>query len=149
MAHFNPGGGDYEPFGKNEYRRSTVGLKYDSHSLAHDSVPIEVIDGSNEKVLQSGEALAKITSGDDEGKVGPFQSGATDGRGDVDNLVGVNDTFLPWQLLRRDVEVGVCYEGTLRQDRCFVRDSDGKRIPMTDAVADALVAKKNLSISFR
>lgn len=149
MAHFNAGGGDSTPFGKNEYRRSSKGLKYDPHTLAMDSVTAEDIDGSQEKVLQSGEVLALITSGADEGKAGPFQAGATDGRQTVANIIGVNDTFLPWQLLRRDVEVGVCYEGTLDQNHCYERNAAGERVVMSDTTAAALVAKKNLSINFR
>lgn len=154
MAHFNPGGGDSSTFGKNEYRRSTKGLKYDPGTLYMESVTEESTMDSQGvetmvRILQSGEALARITSGDGKDKFGPFQLAATDGRADVANLVGVNDTFLPWQLMRRDVEVGICYEGTLNQDRCFIRDADGKRIRMTDTVAAALVAKKSTTISFR
>lgn len=154
MAHFTSGITDSDTFGKNEYRRSTVGLKYDSATLAAASVEFETVGGANggssqEKILQSGEVLAKITSGADAGKVGPFQADVTDGRQNVDNIVGVNDTFAPWQLLRRDIEVGVCYAGTLVQGKCFTRDADGKRIPLSDTVAAALVAKKNLNITFR
>lgn len=154
MAHFTSGITDSAPFGKNEYRRSTKGCKYDPYTLYAASVPSETVAGVNgassvEKVLQSGEALCKITSGPGTGKVGPFQLGATDGREDVANLVGVNDTFVPWQLLRRDVEVAALYDGTLAQTKCFIRDASGARIAMTDTVAAALVAKKSLSITFR
>jgi len=154
MAHFTSGITDSDTFGKNEYRRSTVGLKYDSATLAAASVALETVNGANggsseEKILQSGEVLAKITSGPDAGKVGPFQAGATDGRADLDNIVGVNDTFAPWQLLRRDIEVGVCYAGTLVQAKCFTRDAAGARVVLDDTTAAALVAKKNIEITFR
>lgn len=154
MAHFTSGITDSDTFGKNEYRRSTVGLKYASATLAKDSVPLETVGGVNgassqEKILQSGEVLAKITSGPDIGKVGPYQVDATDGRGDLDNIDGVNDTFAPWQLLRRDIEVGVCYAGTLVQPKVFMRNAAGARVPITDDVAAALVAKPNLNITFR
>lgn len=148
MAHFTKGITDFEPFGKNEYRRSTKGLKYNSYSLAASTVPTETIDGVTQKVLQSGEVLAKITSGAEAGKVGPFQAGATDGRADLANVVGVNDTFLPWQLLHRDVEVAACYEGALVQAKCFERNAAGARIALTDATAEALIAGKRCSITF-
>lgn len=153
MAHFNPGGGDSTTFGKNEYRYSTKGLKYSPVSIYKESVPKEEATGSDastseERILQSGEALARITSGPGKDKFGPFQLGATDGRQDVANLVGVNDTFLPWQLLRRDVEAAACYEGTLKQDWCTIRDSNGARVPMTDAVATGLNTKST-NLHFR
>lgn len=149
MASFTSGITDYQPFGKNEYRHSVYGLKYLPWTLSAASVPTETIDGSVQKVLQSGEVLAKITSGPEAGKVGPFQAGATDGRQTLANIVGVNDTFLPWQLLHRDVEVAVCYNGTLNQSRCFERDAAGARIALTDTTAAQLVAKKTGNITFQ
>lgn len=149
MASFTSGITDYQPFGKNEYRHSTKGLKYNSWTLSAASVPTETIDGSVQKVLQSGEVLAKITSGPESGKVGPFQAGVTDGRQTLANIVGVNDTFVPWQLLVRDVEVAGCYEGTLNQGRCFERDAAGARITLTDTTAAQLVAKKTGNITFQ
>lgn len=149
MASFESGITDFQPFGKNEYRRSTYGLKYTSYTLSAASVPTETIDGSTEKVLQAGEVLAKITSGAESGKVGPFQAEATDGRQTLTNIVGVNDTFLPWQLLHRDVEVAACYEGTLDQPKCFERNAAGARIALTDTTAAAMVAKKTMSITFQ
>lgn len=148
MPHFKPAEGVFTPFGKNVYWYSTEGLKYRSKMVAKDSVTAEDIDGDLTKVLQSGEALAKITSGPDIGKVGPFQLGVTDGRQTIANLVGVNDTFTPWQLNRRDKEVAVCYDGALRQDKCFIRDATGKRIAMPDNVAAGLVAQKGISLNF-
>lgn len=149
MASFESGITDFKPFGKNEYRRSTKGLKYTSYTVSAASVPTEVIDGSTEKVLQSGEVMAKITSGPEAGKVGPFQADATDGRQTLANIVGVNDTFLPWQLLHRDVEIAVCYEGTLDQPKCFERNTSGARIALTDTTAAQLVAKKTGNITFQ
>jgi len=115
--------GDRSPFGQNEYRRSTSDLKYDSFTVAASTVRSQTIDGvAGQKILQPGTVLAKITSGGEAGKVGPFVTGATDvadGRQTLANIVGVNDTFLPWQLAERDVEVAVCYEGTLVQAWCI------------------------------
>lgn len=149
MASFESGITDFKPFGKNEYRHSTKGLKYNSFTAAAAAVPTETIDGSTEKVLQSGEVMARITSGPEAGKIGPFQAGVTDGRQTLANIVGVNDTFAPWQLLHRDIEVAVCYEGTLNQSRCFERDASGARIPLTDTTAAQLVAKKTGNITFQ
>jgi hypothetical protein len=149
MASFERGGpASTTPFGKNEFLRSTQDVKYESYTLASASVPVETIDGSEQKILQSGEVLARITSGDDLGKVGPFTAGATDGRAEVANIVGINGTFLPWQLLHRDVEVGVAVEARVVQAWCIERDATGARIPLSNATADALVGKKQLSILF-
>lgn len=129
------------PFGKNQYLRSTRGPKYESYTVAAASVPAETIDGAtDQKVLQSGEVLAKITSGAEIGKVGPFQAGATDGRQTAANIVGINDTFLPWQLMHADREVAVCYDAAVVQAWCFERDAAGARIPLTNATRDAIVA---------
>lgn len=149
MPSFQDGITDYEPFGKNEYRRSTHGLQYESYTLAAATVTAETIDGSSQKVLQSGEVLAKITSGTHSGKIGPFQADATDGRQTLTNIVGVNDTFVPWQLLHRDVEVAACYIGTLNQAKCFERNAAGARIALTDTTAAAMVAKKTMNITFQ
>jgi hypothetical protein len=66
------------PFGKNVYLRSTRGIQTKSAMLAADTIPARTIDGwGNQKVLQPGTVLAKITSGPDTGKVGPFQAGGT------------------------------------------------------------------------
>lgn len=152
MAHFNKGGGGPNPFGKNSYLRSTQDVKKDPYTLAASTVPLEDVgDGSgvSQKVLQSGEVLAKITSGPEIGKVGPFQAGATDGRQTLANIVGINDTFLPWQLLERDVEVAVTYEATVVQGWCFERDAAGLRIVLTNTTAAAMTAAKAISLMFK
>ncbi len=66
------------PFGRNEYLRSTVGCKFESYTLAAATWPATTIDGvAGQKIAQRGTALAKITSGPDAGKVGPFQGSGT------------------------------------------------------------------------
>ena len=151
MASFTKGGGVKAPFGKNAYLRSTRDVKTDSGTLAASSVATETIDGSVQKILQSGELLAKITSGPETGKFGPFQAGVTDGRQTAANIVGINDTFLPWQLQERDVEVGIVYEATVVQAWCFERDAGGARIPLSNATVAALVAAapKGVALNFR
>jgi hypothetical protein len=146
MASFDKNFADYEPFGKNEYLHSTVGCKFDSFTVAKDSVPSVVIDGSTEKVLQSGVLLAKITSGPMAGKYGPYTTDATNGLQTTANIVGINDTFTPWQLLRRDKVVAALYIGTVKQARCFMV-TGGVFVPVTDAVFDAMRGTKTLDIT--
>lgn len=150
MPAFSKGGAAKTPFGKNEYLRSVRGLKFESYTCAAASVPAETIDGqAGQKVLQPGTVMAKITSGGDSGKVGPFQAGVADGRQTLANIVGLNDTFLPWQLIERDVEIAVLYEGTAVQAWCFELDAGGARIALTNTTADAMRGTKGLDITFK
>ena len=149
MASFTKGGAASTPFGKNVFLRSTQDVKWESYTLSAASVPTETIDGFTQKVLQSGEVLAKITSGPEAGKVGPFMAGATDGRQTVGNIVGLNGTFLPWQLLERDVEVAAAYECTAVQGWCFERNAGGARITLTNTTADAMRGTKGLDVMFK
>lgn len=243
-------------FGVNKYKRSTVGLKFNSYTVAANSVPLLTIaDGTKQRILQPGTAMAKIISGSDAGKIGPFQAagtadkwtmtpggtwsggtftmtigsittaaipfganlatlqaaldaafgagnvvasggpqsttataytaggsgiytgpltmtlnigsvtgtsptntpvhtvtgiaGALDGRSSTSNLVGLNDTALPWQLLEHDAEVGVLYDGTVYQGWCYELDVNGASIALQNATATAMVAQKSMSITFQ
>ena len=150
MSSFVKGGGVSTPFGRNEYLRSTRNTQFESYTIAAATLPARTIDGNpNQKILQPGTVLAKITSGGDAGKVGPFQAGATDGRQTAANIVGLNDTFLPWQLIERDVEVGVLYHGTAVQAWCFEYDAGGNAIALTNTTADAMRGTKGLDITFK
>lgn len=51
--------------------------------------------------------------------------GATDGRENPDNIVGFNNTFLPWQLSERDVEVAIVYEASVVQANCLQLNAGG------------------------
>ncbi len=129
------------PFGRNEFRRSTKNHHPESYMCARGGVPNETVDGqTGQKFLQAGEVMAKITSGADAGNIGCFQAGATDGRQTLANIVGINGTFLPWQLNHRDVEVAVHYDVAVVQAWCFERDAAGARIPLTNATRDAISA---------
>lgn len=252
------------PFGRNVFLRSTQDVKTVSRTLAASTVPEVTVDGSTQKIVQPGTVLAKITSGPETGKVGPFQgvgtdevqtltqggtitggtfdltvlgvtiadiaynvtaaalqtairaavadsgasaayksiaqgltvtggpvtstpftvtfngvtgtdvpemtvdvtnltgvsanitpatvtpgvAGATDGRGDTDNIVGICNTFLPWQLLDRDVEVAVVYEASVVQANCIEYTAAGVAVPLGDTTAAAMVGKKSLDIKF-
>ena len=79
----------------------------------------------------------------------PGVVGATDGRQTAANYVGICDTFLPTQLLERDVEVAYIYHGTATQAKCFELNAAGTVIALTDTTADALRSSKNCDITFR
>lgn len=142
-------------FAKKQYLRSVVGKKVESYTCSAASVNTESFtDGTgtvyaNQKILQSGEVIARITSGPESGKFGPFQLGVTDGRQTAANIVGINDTFAPWQLLTGDLEIGVTYICTAVQAWCTIRDASGARIALTDVVADAMRGTKGLDITFK
>ncbi len=112
----------------------------------------EDADGNPDYVLQEGEALVALTSGPNAGKCVPFQldggTAFTDGRSTVANLVGICKDYFGWELKERDVEAGVLDRGHLVQAWCTIRDADGNRVALTNAVADALRGKKNLDILF-
>jgi hypothetical protein len=147
---FVKGGGVSTPFGRNEYMRSTRNTQFESYTLAASTLPARTIDGAaNQKILQPGTVLAKITSGPETGKVGPFQAGVTDGRQTLTNIVGINDTFLPWQLIERDVEVAALYHGTCVQAWCFELDAAGLHIALTNTTADAIRGTKGLDVTFK
>lgn len=115
----------FSAFGRNEYLRSTRGHIFEHYTIAASSV---ALDANGNKVLQTGTILARITSAagtstaSDVGKVGPFQPGASDGRQTVGNIVGVNDSFYPYQLLRGDREVSVLKHGRIVGANCYEYD---------------------------
>lgn len=146
-SRFTAGPGYREPFGRNSYLRSTRDVKTQSWTFAKGAIPTETIDGVSQKVLQPGTLVAKITSGDDDGKVGVFDTGASDGRQTEANVVGICDTFLPWQLLERDHEIAVVYEAAVDQSKCF-QYTAGVRAELGDTAAAYVVAKKHVNITF-
>jgi hypothetical protein len=93
--------------------------------------------------------MAKITSGADSGKVGPFSAAATDGRQTAANIVGLNLTFLPWQLIERDVEISCVYEAVAVQGWCIEHDATNAPIALTNTTADAMRGTKGLDILFK
>lgn len=153
MPSFNPGPFPVAtaPFGRNVFLASTHFAPPKSATVAQSGVPTVVIDGEQRKILQSGEVLARITAaGDDQGKLGVYQVDATDGRGDLANIVGISKTFAPWELIRHDIDAGVLYSCTAKQSKCIYRAADGSPVVgLTDTIAAALVGKKSLSIIFQ
>lgn len=114
---------DRSPFGIREYLRSTEGMKFESYTLAASTIRTQTIDGvAGMKIAQRGLVLAKITSGAESGKVGPFVAGVTDvvdGRQTNTNIVGILETFLPWQTMDRDVEIAANYACAAIQAWCL------------------------------
>lgn len=93
------------------------------------NVPLMTVDNSD-LVGGGSVAVAETTAG---------VPGAADGRQTAANIVGINDTFLPWQLNERDVEVAVTYDASVVQAWCFERNAAGNRVPLTNTTRDAIV----------
>jgi hypothetical protein len=115
------------PFGKNQFLRSTRDLKVESYTLAAATVPSKTIDGW----AGPEDPAAGHRPGQDHlrRRLGQGRSvpggAATDGRQTLANIVGLNRTFLPWQTIERDVEVGVVYECAAVQGWCIELDAAG------------------------
>jgi len=140
MASFTKGPNYRTPFGKSEFLRSTQDIKTESYTVAASTVAAATIDGVATKVLQPGTVMAAITAGVDIGKVGPYQVDATDGRQTAANIVGINYTFLPWQLNERDVEASVVYEASVVQAWCVFYNTGDSATGATTAVTNAVRA---------
>jgi hypothetical protein len=75
--------------------------------------------------------------------------GATDGRADINNIVGICNTELPWQTTEGDREVACVYEAAVYQNRLYMLNAAGQEVPVDDATAAAMFGKKHLDIRFR
>jgi hypothetical protein len=76
--------------------------------------------------------------------------GATDGRENPDNIVGFCNTFLPWQLSERDVEIAVLYEGAVVQAWCLQLNGGGTAYAViSQATANAMRNGPACSILFK
>lgn len=104
-----------------------------------DAPPITTGAGS----LTGGAGTATPTT-----TAGGMSSGATDGRGDPANIAGINDTFLPWQLKERDVEVALLQSGDVVQSRCFQLGASGERVAMSDETVAAIRNNPLFKIGF-
>jgi hypothetical protein len=94
-------------------------------------------------------SLTGSTPGISVAETTPGTAGASDGRGVLANIVGICNTFLPSQLMYRDVEVAVVVEAMVYQNRCFELNAAGIAIPLTDTTAAQMFAKKHLDIRFQ
>jgi hypothetical protein len=149
MPSFDAGGTLRTPFGKNQYLDSTKDVKSESRTFAKSGIPAETIDGETQKVLQPGTILAVITSGADLGKVGVYDTTATDGRQTAANIVGINDTFVPWQLLERDVEVSVTIGAFVKEAWCFHYLAGVRTAGVIAAAKTQINGDASLAITFR
>ena len=95
--------------------------------------------------------IAKATSGAGAGMVGVYQATTpTDGRQTAANIVGVADTFLPWELLERNANVAVAYEATVVQAWCFEYNAAGAEVALTNATRDAITARQDgIQLTFK
>jgi len=146
--------GDQPPIGVNNFLRSTQPGSFltDSRTLSSAAMPTEVGTTTGQKYLQKGEIIAKITTGPNAGKFGVFSTdttGVTDGRSDPANIVGINNSYYPYQLMDRDVEVAVVYAASVVQANVTVRDASGARIPVPNATVDALADRKDLGLIWK
>lgn len=155
MSTFIKGGSVGTPFGRNEFLRSVRGIKTESYTVAASTVTARTIDGyAGQKILQPGTVMAKITSGGESGKIGPYSTdtaGVTDGRSTAANIVGLCVTFLPWQLIERDVEISVAYDCVAVQAWCFEYTLAGGAVPqaLSNTTADAMRGVKGMQINFK
>lgn len=134
------------------YLRSThidLTTSYTYASAAHPIEPADTGIGANQKFLQRGELLAKITSGPNAGKVGVYQVDATDGRENPANIVGINNSYTPWQLSVRDTEVAAVYGASVVTANVTQRDADGKREPVDATVVTALESRSDVKIIWK
>ncbi len=140
------------PFGKNVYLRSRLDIKTESATMASLAMPANyTVDGVARKILQPGTLIAKITSGVSIGKFGVFSAAATDGRQTIANVVGVADTFLPWELNERDANIAVVYEATVVQAWCIEHNGTNVPIALSNATRDAIrtAAIVGLQLNFK
>jgi len=63
---------------------------------------------------------------------------AADGRQTLANIVGLNLTTLPWQLMERDVEISVVYDCEAVQGWCTEYDLNGNLVPLSNTTAAAM-----------
>lgn len=144
MPFYTPGGGVTTPFGRNEFLRSTRGMLVDSYTIDSLTHPSVTIDAFPQKVLQPGTVIAMATSGANSGKVGVFQAGLADGRQTAANIVGIVLTFLPYQLMDGDQEIGVLYGGVVDTTRCLEYNAGGAPIAIQAGTITAMVALPRL-----
>jgi hypothetical protein len=152
MAHFAKADTVRSPFGKNQYLRSTQDVKYESYTFGKNMVPSITIDGDTQKVVQPGTVIAKATAaaGADQNKVGVYQATTpTDGRQTAANIVGILDTFLPWELLERDADVSVAYEGAVVQAWCLEYNAAGAPITILAGTVTTMLAAANMNLLFK
>lgn len=102
---------------------------------------LEVVDSRFTGGSSPAAAVAQTTAADGT-------AGATDGRQLVDNIVGFNNTFLPWQLTNHDEPVAIVYEASVVLANCLMQNPDGTYRALDAATAEALKELRNCSFTF-
>jgi len=112
MSTFVKGGAARTPFGRNEYLRSThPSPRMESYTVAKNTVPTSLVDNVIQRILQPGTVMAKITSGIDSGKIGPYC--ATSGTKAVQTLTPTAVTAGTFTLaLNGEVTAPIAYNAT-------------------------------------
>lgn len=94
------------PFGINEFLRSTQDVKTESYTLSCDTITRQTIDNQiNQRILQPGLVMAKITSGPNAGKVGPYYNGSA-GTSEAQLITGTTVTAGTYKV------VGIQYDSS-------------------------------------
>lgn len=101
-----------------EYLYSQANFTTKSATLASGTL---TADANGDKIVNKGAILAKITTGATSGQYGPYDTGASDGRQTLTNVVGINDSYS--NLRDGDYEAGVCYAGIVRDDKVTLFES--------------------------
>lgn len=118
----------------------SVTITFVGGMAARDVANITVQTGS----LTGGGATATVTAGAATGT-----GKATDGRERGENIAGLCNTFLPWQLKEGDREIGVAYTAHAVQAWCLELNAAGTAFqPLSDATRDLIIANDKLNISF-
>jgi len=79
----------------------------------------------------------------------PGVAGSSDGRGLAANILGFNDTFLPDQLLYRDVEVSVVYGGSIDQSEAQELTAAGAWQALSDTTRDLTVGTAAMQLVYQ
>ncbi len=104
-----------------EYLHSTVGTTFRSATLDKDAV--SSVDSDNNKYLNKGTVISRITKASASGLVGPYDESANDGRQHPQNILGINDTFA--DLTNGDVEIGYLTHGVVKESQITMGEQDG------------------------
>jgi hypothetical protein len=121
-----------------------------------DTTPVTLTfytGGNVSQVTVDTTLLTGTTPGITPATTTPGVGAPADGRADEANIVGINDTFLPWQLMERDVEVAVVYEATAVQAWCYEMTAAGVKAVLSNTVATAMqrggAAGKGVDINWK
>lgn len=110
----------------NEFLYSMEGRDYDTKTVS--SCPDVIAeDASGNQFLNKGWVMATITDGTEAGKIGPYDTGATDGRQTAANIVGILDTFciLKSNTQHVDCAAAVLWKGAVTAAKLIVDGTQG------------------------